>query len=110
MKAITAYFKGSCRIRCLLLVLIALVVSDGFISQFLVRYGLGREINPFLHTLVNEGNSLPIKLAGAFLCALILWDVHKTRPKAALVTTSIFVGVYTVIVFWNLGVFFFAGV
>ena len=108
MKTINAYFSGSRRIKYLLLLIIALVVSDGLISQFLVRHGLGYESNPFLQTFVNEENFLLIKLAGALLGALILWDVYKTRPRVALISTLSFVILYTGIVFWNLGVFFLA--
>ena len=92
--------------KYLLLTLIALVVSDGLISQFIVRHGLGREGNPFLQTFVSEGNFLLIKLAGALLGALILWDIHRTRPTVALVLTLVFVILYTGVVFWNLGAFF----
>ena len=92
--------------KYLLLTLIALVVSDGLISQFLIRYGLGREGNPLLQSFVSEGYFLLIKLAGALLCALILWDIHKTQPKVATISTLWFVVLYTGIVFWNLGVFF----
>lgn len=108
MKTTNAYFTGSRRIKYLFLILIALVVSDGLISQFLVRHGLGREGNPFLQTFVSEGNFLLIKLAGALLGALILWDVYKTQPRVALISTLSFVVLYTGIVFWNLGVFFLA--
>ena len=91
--------------KYLLLTLIALVVSDGLISQFIVRHGLGREGNPFLQTFVSEGNFLLIKLAGALLCTLILWNMYKTRPRVALISTLSFVILYTGILYWNLGVF-----
>ena len=105
MKTISTYFTGSRRMKYLLLTLIALVVSDGLISQFIVRHGLGREGNPFLQTFVSEGNFLLIKLAGALLCALILWNIYKTRPRVALISTLSFVILYTGILYWNLGVF-----
>ncbi len=91
--------------KYLLLTLIGLIVSDGVISQFLVRYGLGREGNPFLQTFISGGNFLLVKLAGALLAAIILWDIHKKQPRVALISTMSFVVLYTGIVFWNLGVF-----
>ena len=91
--------------KYILVTLVGLVVADGIISRFLVRYGLGREGNPFLQTLVGDNNFLLIKLVGALLCALILWDLYKTRPRAALSSSLLFVGLYTVIVFWNLGIY-----
>jgi len=87
-------------------VLTGLIVSDGLISYFLVRYGLGQEGNPFLQTLVGEGNFLVIKVLAALLCAFILWDIYKQWPKLALISTSCFVALYTGVVSWNLFVFF----
>ena len=94
--------------RYLLGTLIALVVSDGLISHFLVKRGLGREGNPLLETLVGEGNFLVIKVLGVLLCALILWDIYKHFPKLALISTSCFVVFYAAVVSWNLGVFLIA--
>mgnify|MGYP006910657607 CR=1 FL=1 len=51
-----------------------------------------------------------IKVVGAFLCALILWDIYKHWPRLALVSTSCFVVLYGGIVLWNLGIFFTAPV
>ncbi|MDD5082833.1 MAG: DUF5658 family protein [Dehalococcoidales bacterium] len=98
---------GSRRIGYLLLTLVFLVIADGLISQFLTRYGLGSEGNPFLQGLLGRGTFLLVKLAGALLAALVLWDMHKTRPRIALAATLSFVILYTGIVFWNLAVFFF---
>jgi len=92
--------------KYLLGTLMALVISDGLISQFLVRSGLGREGNPLLETLVGEKNFLAIKALGAIICVLILWDIYRKWPKLALTATCCFVVVYTGIVFWNLAIFF----
>ena len=86
--------------------LIALVVSDGLISQFLVRHGLGREGNPFLETLVGEWYFWVIRVFGVLLCAVILWDIYKRRPKLAVITTWCFIVLYSGIVLWNSFVFF----
>ena len=106
IQSIKGYFAGARRMKCLLGILIALVISDGLISYFGVTQGLAREGNPFLQTLVGERNFLLIKVAGALLGAFILWDIHKTRPKMALISSYCFVGLYTGIVIWNLFVFF----
>ena len=58
----------------------ALVVVDGLISNFLMTHGLGREWDPVLQTLVGGENFLLIKVAGAFLSALILWDISPESP------------------------------
>ncbi len=86
--------------------LIALVVSDGLITQFLVRQEIGRERNPLLQGVVGEASFLVIKVLGALLCALILWDIYRRWPKLALISSWCFVVVYAGIVLWNLSVFF----
>ena len=91
---------------CLLVILVALVTSDGLISQFLIRGGLGSEGNPLLMNWVTEPNFLAIKIAGALLCALILWDIYKHWSKVAIIAGSVFVMLYTGILFWNITVFF----
>jgi len=106
LKSIKGYFADARRMKCLLGALIALVVLDGVISYFGVTQGLAREGNPFLQTLVGERNFLWIKVAGAFLGAFILWDISKTRPKMALISSYSFVGLYTGIVIWNVFVCF----
>lgn len=106
METIKGYFAGAHRMKHLLGVLIALVVSDGLISYFVVAHGLAREGNPFLQTLISERSFLVIKVAGALLCAFILWDIYKKRPKMALISSWCFVGFYAGIVIWNLYVFF----
>ena len=87
-------------------VLVALIIVDGIISHFLVTRGLGREGNPFLQSMVGEQNFLILKVVGALLCALILWDIYKRRPKMALISSLCFVGLYAVIVCWNLSLYF----
>ena len=92
--------------KYLLGALIALIVSDGLISHFLVARGLGREVNPFMQTLVGKEVFLVIKVVGALIVAVILWDIHKRRPKLAMISTSCFVAVCAGIVLWNLRVLF----
>ena len=90
----------------LLAVLIALVFTDGLISNFLIIRRLGREGNPFLQTLVSEWNFLAIKVAGVLLCALILWDIYKPRSKLAPISCLCFVVLYAGVVLLNLCLFF----
>jgi hypothetical protein len=106
VKLASGYFSGSRRMKYILLSLVMLVLTDGLISQFLTKYGLGHEGNPFLRTFVNEESFLLLKVAGALLAALILWDMYRKRPRFALISSLVFVGLYTVIVFWNLFVYF----
>ena len=106
MKLIGAYFAGSRGMKYILLSLVMLVVADGLISQFLMKHGLGREGNPFLQAFVNGGEFLLLKVVGALLSALILWDIYKSRPKVGFVSSLVFMVLYTGIVLWNLIVFF----
>ena len=91
---------------CLLIILVALVISDGLISQFLIRSGIGSEGNPFLMSWVTEPYFIVIKIVGAFLCALILWDIYKHWSKLAIFACSVFVILYAGILIWNIAVFF----
>ena len=106
LKAIKSYFAGIHRMKYLLGALITLVVSDGLISYYLIQRGVAREVNPFLRTLIGEGNFLVVKVLGVLLAALILWDIYKQRPKLARISSLCFVVLYAGIVSWNLSVFF----
>ena len=86
----------------LLGLLVAFVIGDGLLTHFLVTGGIAREGNPFLQPLVGEAGFIVLKVAGALLCAVILWDIYRRYPKVALISTSFFVVCYGVIVLWNL--------
>lgn len=92
----------------LLIVLVALVVADGIITRTLIIHNLAVESNPFLISWVSNDMLLIIKLAGAVLASLILWRVSYRKLKTALVITCVFVAFYTIVVLWNLYVFFLA--
>ena len=101
-----SYLAGIRVMRYLLSALIVLMVCDGLISRFLVRSGLGQEGNPFLQNFVGEEAFLVVKVLGALLCALILWDMYRRWSKLALVSTWCFVVLHAGIVLWNLLVLF----
>jgi len=92
--------------KYLLGLLAGLVISDGLLTYFLVRHGLAQEGNPFLVHIVGQNIFLVIKIVGAILCAIILWDIYSRFPKLAMICTSCFVVVYGAIVTWNLSIFF----
>lgn len=102
MKAIRHYFNGIHKMIYPLVVLVFLVVADGGLTNVLVNGGETREGNPFLVSLVGSGNFLVLKSVGALLCAFILWDIYRQRPKMAVISTSCLLVAYAGIVFWNL--------
>ena len=87
--------------KYLLGLLIVFVISDGLLTQLLIKGGLAREGNPFLQPIVGEVGFIVLKVVGVLLCALILWDIYKRLPRVALVSTWCFVIGYGVIVLWN---------
>jgi hypothetical protein len=100
------YLGGGHNMKYLVILLVLLVIADGIISQYLTSQALGLEGNPILRTIIGSGDFLPLKAAGALLAALLLWDIYKRRPQVALVSSAMFVALYTGILYWNLFVFF----
>lgn len=90
------------RMKRLIAFLTVLVIADGFVTEFIVGNGFGREGNPFLEGIVGERGFILLKVAGALLVAFLLWDVYKRWPKAAVIGASGMAFCYTVIVVWNL--------
>ena len=93
------------KIEYLLGTLLSLIVADGIISQFLIEEGLGHEGNPLLKTLAADNNFLIIKMCGAILCVIILWNLVKRKPRLVLIFSTIVVFIYTVILFWNISIY-----
>ena len=91
--------------RLMLYTLFALIVADGLITQFLVTNGHALEANPFLRAWVGQDLFLTIKVSGAFLATLLLWIKYNRYPKLVNIIVSVFLTLYTGIVFWNLFVF-----
>jgi len=109
-KTFEGYLAGSYRIKLLLGTLFALVVSDGLISEFLVKHGFAREGNPFLQVWVGEEGLLALKVLGAFVVSFILFDMYKHNPRLSFISTLCFVALYTFLVFWSLFIFTFGQV
>ncbi|MFC2068836.1 DUF5658 family protein [Chloroflexota bacterium] len=108
IKTVSGSLVDTQRISGLLGTLFALVVADGIISNFLVAQGIGRELNPFLQTLVGQEAFLLLKVTGAVLSAFILLNIYWKRPHFARIITLCMVAVYTGIMYWNLFVFIIA--
>lgn len=91
----------SVRFPYLTVLLVALVIADGLLTQSVVDAGLGREINPFLQSLVSNGNLIGFKIAGAIICSFILLDIYRRHSNLAIISTSALIAAYTGIVYWN---------
>jgi Domain of unknown function (DUF5658) len=92
--------------KYLLAAMMGLMIADGLITQFLVNRGISTEGNPIMRPLVGDVRFIIMKVLGAILCSIILWDIYKRRAKLVLISTSCIAGCYGIIVIWNLHLFF----
>jgi hypothetical protein len=81
--------------------LFSLVLTDGMVTQYLITHGIAWELNPFLASFINENVFLLVKGVGVLLAIVVLWDLSKRNYRIALVTSSLFVVFYTLVVLWN---------
>ena len=88
--------------RYLWVILVVLVVTDGIITNLLIKHDIAHEGNPFLQVLAGGNSFLLIKAAGVILCVVLLWDIYRHWRKLALTATCCFVVVYSGINIWNL--------
>ena len=102
INALKSYFAGSYQIRILLGALLATIVADGVITEFLVHNGLAREGNPCLYLWVDSDAFLVLKLLGGILAILYLWDIYRRKTNLSLTFSSLFLTGYTFIIFWNI--------
>ena len=103
---IPSHFRVKSRtIRLTLYTLFALIVTDGLLTEFLVINGHALELNPFLQAWVGQELFITIKVSGAFLAILLLWIQYNKKPRLIYTISSVFLVLYTSIVFWNMSVF-----
>jgi hypothetical protein len=95
----------SVRFPFVLMLLAGLMLADGLITEYLVISGLTLEGNPFMQGPLAGGYFMPVKIAGAWLSALILSSIHRHAPKIAAAVAWVFIAVYAGIVYWNIGQF-----
>lgn len=106
MKVPKSFHIESRTARYTLYTLFCVIVADGLITQFLVAGEHGSEANPFLRAWVGQGWFLLIKVSGAFLATLLLWINYNRKPRPVYAITVTFLVFYTVVVLWNLSVYF----
>ncbi|MFT7465176.1 MAG: hypothetical protein ACI9EF_003540 [Pseudohongiellaceae bacterium] len=81
--------------RLLLLFLCYLVVVDVFLTQNWLQRGIGREVNPLISWLINEGGVLlfvSIKVGLTALC--VLWIARRAPEAAARAATLVGFSIY----------------
>jgi hypothetical protein len=93
------------KMKLLLGALILFVILDGLLTELLLKRGMVREFNPFLQPLVGDIGFMVLKVVGALLCALLLWDIYRRLPRLAVIATWIAVAGYGVILVWNTSLF-----
>ncbi len=97
--------SGRNKMKVLLGVLVFFVILDGLLTEFLLKQGDVREFNPLLQPLVGDIGFMILKVVGAGLCAVILWDIYRRYPRVASIATWIAVTGYGIIVVWNTSLF-----
>jgi len=90
------------QMKYMLYALFGLVVADGILSNFLISHNLGWEWNPFLKTLVGGEQFLLIKVCGALLVMILMWNIYRKRPGMAVISSLCSLIFYTAIIYWNL--------
>ena len=91
--------------RYILYVLFGLIVADGILSDFLVSYNLGWEWNPLLKNTIGSDQFMLIKVCGALLVILLLWNIYRKRPGVAVISSLCSLVFYIAIIYWNLFAF-----
>jgi hypothetical protein len=107
MEKVKQYFslQGRKKMFYLLIVLMAFVILDGVLTEFLIGGGTAYEANAFLAPMIGEVGFMLLKVFGALFCALVLWDIHTRNRKLALTVTWIATAGYGIIVLWNSSLF-----
>ena len=93
---------SACQMRFILYVLFGLIVADGILSDFLVSYNLGWEWNPLLKSMIGSDQFMLVKVCGALLVILLMWNIYRKLPGVAVVSSLCSLVFYTAIIYWNL--------
>lgn len=85
----------------LLVTLIVCVILDGVITEYLIGTGRAYEANAFLAPMIGSIGFMLLKIFGALLCALILWDIYTRHQRLAAAAAWLATIGYIGIVLWN---------
>lgn len=92
--------------KILLAIMAGLEITDGVFTGFAAGNGMVGEGNALMRALVMSGDFLWLKIAGALLCAAALGLLYRRFPGTARGVTSTIIVMYTVIMVWNISIFF----
>jgi hypothetical protein len=95
----------SLRFPFVLMLLAGLMLADGLITEYLVNSGIASEGNPFMQGPLAGGYFMPVKIIGTWLSTLILASIHHHNPRIAAAVAWVFIVVYTITIYWNIGGF-----
>jgi hypothetical protein len=90
------------KILWLLVAIVLFQTIDGLLTQYLVPSGLFFETNTLLAPYIGRPGFIIVKALGAFIGAVLLWDINRRHPKLGLIAIWIVVIASGVIVEWNL--------
>jgi len=90
------------QMRYMLYVLFGLIVADGILSDFLVSHNLGWEWNPLLKNMMGGEQFMLIKVCGALLVMVLMWNIYRKRQGMAVISSLCSLVFYTAIIYWNL--------
>jgi hypothetical protein len=101
-KAIAKALKNTERSMLYLLAsMVAFMIMDAVLTQYLVPSGKAREANMLIEPLVGQPSFMILKIVGALICALLLWDIHRRFPRLGKISAWIAMAGCGVIVLWN---------
>lgn len=87
--------------KYLLTIMSGLEISDGVFTDFAVGKGFVNEANPLMDSVVSGGHFLFLKVAGALICAVVLWLLYKKYPRLAKMASSGIIAFYAAVIVWN---------
>jgi len=87
--------------KYLLALLCSLEILDGIFTRWAVTKGLVREWNPLVAHIAGDWHFLLLKSAGALLCVLALWSIHRYFPRVAFAGAGCVVAFYGTVLAWN---------
>jgi hypothetical protein len=101
----TGLSKPSASVMLALLVMLACaMLLDTFATQAMVTRGIVSEGNPAMAALVASGRFVAFKVAGALICAGLIWAVYRRFPCLALLSAMGSLLITSVVLLWNASV------